>query len=307
MKNKPTFILLSIFIILSIVIAGVKILVSNTNNLYDDSGIIFIDQEIIDRITISNKSQNSQLYKVNNSWRIGKQQVFEPKLALFWNAVNNIQKSELVSVNPKNFNRIGLNENESTLVQFFLESTLQEEFIVGKWEPETKTCFIKKINLDQVFGFTCPYPDIFATNPDMWRNPIISNFPPDELAAIRFSYPSEQFELNLTETGWQLDNQDNINIDSYKIARFANTTKLLLADGFLNDKESKDIDFNQSDALITLVPKSKAPSTITRIRLKQIDENRVAVKSGNIPIIYYISIPKAREILLGKNDFILQE
>ena len=67
MKNKPTFILLSIFIILSIVIAGVKILVSNTNNLYDDSGIIFIDQEIIDRITISNKDQSSQLYKVNNS------------------------------------------------------------------------------------------------------------------------------------------------------------------------------------------------------------------------------------------------
>ena len=66
MKNKPTFILLSMFIILSIVIAGVKILVSNTNNLYDDSGIIFIDQEIIDRITISNKSQSSQLYKVNN-------------------------------------------------------------------------------------------------------------------------------------------------------------------------------------------------------------------------------------------------
>ena len=61
MKNKPTFILLSIFIILSIVIAGVKILVSNTNNLYDDSGIIFIDQEIIDRITISNKAQSSQL------------------------------------------------------------------------------------------------------------------------------------------------------------------------------------------------------------------------------------------------------
>ena len=81
MKNKPTFILLSIFIILSIVIAGVKILVSNTNNLYDDSGIIFIDQEIIDRITISNKSQSSQLYKVNNSWRIGKQEVFEPKLS----------------------------------------------------------------------------------------------------------------------------------------------------------------------------------------------------------------------------------
>jgi hypothetical protein len=147
MKNKPTFILFSIFIILSIAIAGVKILVSNTNNLYDDSGIIFIDQEIIDRVTISNKSQSSQLYKVNNSWRIGKQEVFKPKLSLFWKAVNNIQKSELVSVNTKNFNRIGLNENESTLVQFFLQSTLQEEFIVGKWEPETKTCFIKKLTL----------------------------------------------------------------------------------------------------------------------------------------------------------------
>ena len=47
MKNKPTFILLSIFIILSIVIAGVKILVSNTNNLYDDSGIIFIDLSLL--------------------------------------------------------------------------------------------------------------------------------------------------------------------------------------------------------------------------------------------------------------------
>ena len=196
---------------------------------------------------------------------------------------------------------------EGVVKQFFLQSTLQEEFLVGKWKPETKTCFIKKINLDQVFGFTCPYPDIFATNPDMWRNPIISNFPADELAAIRFSYPSEQFELNLTEKGWQLDNQDNIDIDSYKIARFANTTQLLLADGFLNDSESKDIDFNQSDALITLVPKPKAPSRITRLRLKQIDEKRVAVKNGNIPIIYYISISKAQEILLGKNDFILQE
>tara|TARA_B100000809_G_scaffold199563_1_gene199604 strand:- start:1310 stop:2233 length:924 start_codon:yes stop_codon:yes gene_type:complete len=307
MKNKPTFILFSIFIILSIAIAGVKILVSNTNNLYDDSGIIFIDQKIIDRVTISNKSQSSQLYKVNNSWRIGKQEVFKPKLSLFWKAVNNIQKSELVSVNTKNFNRIGLNENESTLVQFFLESTLQEEFIVGKWEPETKTCFIKKINLDQVFGFTCPYPDIFATNPDMWRNPIIANFPADELAAIRFSYPSEQFELNLTEKGWQLNNQDNIDIDSYKIARFANITQLLLADGFLNDSESKDIDFNQSDALITLVPKPNAPSRITRLRLKQLDEKRVAVKNGNIPIIYYISISKAQEILLREKDFILQE
>ena len=307
MKNKPTFILFSIFIILSIAIAGVKILVSNTNNLYDDSGIIFIDQNIIDRVTISNKSQSSQLYKVNNSWRIGKQEVFKPKLSLFWKAVNNIQKSELISVNPENFNRIGLNENESTLVQFFLESTLQEEFIVGKWEPETKTCFIKKINLDQVFGFTCPYPDIFATNPDMWRNPIIANFPADELAAIRFSYPSEQFELNLTEKGWQLNNQDNIDIDSYKIARFANITQLLLADGFLNDSESKDIDFNQSDALITLVPKPNAPSRITRLRLKQLDEKRVAVKNGNIPIIYYISISKAQEILLREKDFILQE
>ena len=104
-----------------------------------------------------------------------------------------------------------------------------------------------------------------------------------------------------------MDNQDNIDIDSYKIARFANTTQLLLADGFLNDSESKDIDFNQSDALITLVPKPKATSRITRLRLKQIDEKRVAVKNGNIPIIYYISISKAREILLGKKDFILQE
>ncbi len=307
MKNKPTVILFSIFIIISIVIAGVKILVSNTNNLYDDSGIIFIDQQIIDRVTISSKTQSSQLYKVNNSWRIGKQAVFAPKLALFWKAVNNIQKSELVSVNPRNFNRIGLNENEYTLVQFFLESTLQEEFVVGKWESETKTCFIKKINLNQVFGFTCPYPDIFATNPDMWRNPIISNFPADDLAAIQFSYPNEQFELNLTENGWQLNNQNNINIDSNQIARFANITQLLLADGFLNDSESKDIDFNQSDALIILVPKPKAPSRITRLRLKQLDEKRVAVKSGNIPIIYYISISKAQEILLREKDFTLQE
>ena len=307
MKNKPTVILFSIFVFISIFFAGIKILLSNNSNVYDETGIIFIDPNIINSIQISDNKNTSSLYKVNESWRIGKQTVFEPKLSLFWKAIANIQKSELISVNPKNFQRMGFDDSDKTLVRFFLESTLQEEFLVGKWDQDTKTCFIKKLNIDQVYGFTCPYENIFATDPDMWRNPIILSFPPQNIESIKFSYPDREFEINLSESGWVLNNNPEIMLDTTKIAQFANLTQLLLADGFLSEEEAVKVDFNQSDALITFMPKPKTSSTISRIRLKQIDANKVAIKSGNSPIIYFLSLVNAQQLLPSEENFYLSD
>ena len=307
MKNKPTVILFSIFIFISVFFAGIKILLSNNSNIYDETGIIFIDPNIINSIQISDNKNTSSLYKVNESWRIGKQTVFEPKLSLFWKAIANIQKSELISVNPKNFQRMGFDDSDKTLVRFFLESTLQEEFLVGKWDQDTKTCFIKKLNVDQVYGFTCPYENIFATDPDMWRNPIILSFPPQNIDSIKFSYPDREFEINLSESGWILNNNPEIMLDTTKIAQFANLTQLLLADGFLSEEEAVKVDFNQSDALITFMPKPKTSSTISRIRLKQIDANKVAIKSGNSPIIYFLSLVNAQQLLPSEENFYLTD
>ena len=307
MKNKPTVILFSIFIFISVFFAGIKILLSNNSNVYDETGIIFIDPNIINSIQISDNKNTSSLYKVNESWRIGKQTVFEPKLSLFWKAIANIQKSELISVNPKNFQRMGFDDSDKTLVRFFLESTLQEEFLVGKWDQDTKTCFIKKLNIDQVYGFTCPYENIFATDPDMWRNPIILSFPPQNIDSIKFSYPDREFEINLSESGWILNNNPEIMLDTTKIAQFANLTQLLLADGFLTEEEAVKVDFNQSDALITFIPKPKTSSTISRIRLKQIDANKVAIKSGNSPIIYFLSLVNAQQLLPSEENFYLTD
>ena len=307
MKNKPTVILFSIFIFISVFFAGIKILLSNNSNVYDETGIIFIDPNIINSIQISNNKNTSSLYKVNESWRIGKQTVFEPKLSLFWKAIANIQKSELISVNPKNFKRMGFDDADKTLVRFFLESTLQEEFLVGKWDQDTKTCFIKKLNIDQVYGFTCPYENIFATDPDMWRNPIILSFPPQNIESIKFSYPDREFEINLSESGWILNNNPEIMLDTTKIAQFANLTQLLLADGFLTEEEAVKVDFNQSDALITFMPKPKTSSTISRIRLKQIDANKVAIKSGNSPIIYFLNLVNAQQLLPSEENFYLSD
>ena len=307
MKNKPTVILFSIFVFISIFFAGIKILLSNNSNVYDETGIIFIDPNIINSIQISDNKNTSSLYKVNESWRIGKQTVFEPKLSLFWKAIANIQKSELISINPKNFQRMGFDDSDKTLVRFFLESTLQEEFLVGKWDQDTKTCFIKKLNIDQVYGFTCPYENIFATDPDMWRNPIILSFPPQNIDSIKFSYPDREFEINLSESGWILNNNPEIMLDTTKIAQFANLTQLLLADGFLTEEEAVKVDFNQSDALITFIPKPKTSSTISRIRLKQIDANKVAIKSGNSPIIYFLSLVNAQQLLPSEENFYLTD
>ena len=307
MKNKPTVILFSIFIFISVFFAGIKILLSNNSNIYDETGIIFIDPNIINSIQISDNKNTSSLYKVNESWRIGKQTVFEPKLSLFWKAIANIQKSELISVNPKNFQRMGFDDSDKTLVRFFLESTLQEEFLVGKWDQDTKTCFIKKLNIDQVYGFTCPYENIFATDPDMWRNPIILSFPPQNIDSIKFSYPDREFEINLSESGWVLNNNPEIMLDTTKIAQFANLTQLLLADGFLSEEEAVKVDFNQSDALITFIPKPKTSSTISRIRLKQIDANKVGIKSGNSPIIYFLSLVNAQQLLPSEENFYLTD
>ena len=124
------------------------------------------------------------------------------------------------------------------------------------------------------------------------------------ISSIRFSYPEKEFEINLSDSGWILNNNPEIILDTTKIAQFANITQLLLAEGFLSDEEAKDVDFNQSDALITFIPKPKTSSSISRIRLKQIDANRIAVKSGNSPIIYYLSLPNAIQLLASEETFL---
>ena len=136
----------------------------------------------------------------------------------------------------------------------------------------------------------------------MWRNPIILSFPPQNIDSIKFSYPDREFEINLSESGWILNNNPEIMLDTTKIAQFANLTQLLLADGFLTEEEAVKVDFNQSDALITFIPKPKTSSTISRIRLKQIDANKVGIKSGNSPIIYFLSLVNAQQLLPSEEN-----
>ena len=66
---------------------------------------------------------------------------------------------------------------------------------------------------------------------------------------------------------------------------------------------ANDIDFLNKNFIINKLEISTFKTSLdgTIKFLFEIDENRVAVKSGNVPIIYYISISKAREILLSKN------
>ena len=65
------------------------------------SGLLTLAQDVVDRIEVQSDESGVQLVRQQDTWLVGTEPVFVPKLFQFWTAVKDIDGAQLIATNPK--------------------------------------------------------------------------------------------------------------------------------------------------------------------------------------------------------------
>ena len=167
---------------------------------------------MIDRVEIQKQQDVMEIVKVGGSgWRVDKYPAFEPRIQDFWTSVADIPKAQLVARLPKHHDLFEVNDGQSTVVSFFLGQSIQEQFHIGKWTAEVRLCYLRKSGKNEVYGIPCPRDDLFSTDEDSWRNPIVTSIPSGAIESIEFIYPdsTQNFSIDKDDSGnWIVKSAD---------------------------------------------------------------------------------------------------
>ena len=271
------------------------------------SGILPISQEIVTKVTIRSEESETSLIRSGDSWRVGAQPVFPPRLGQFWAAVSEIDGAQLISVNEATQERIGVASGQGTVVSFFLGDFVQEEFTVGKWTSDVRLCYLRRSGKTEVHAIECPVPasTIFDADPDGWRNPVVSVIPRDQVEAVTFSYPDEQFILRIIEGQWVIDDgRGALPANPAQVDRLLSILEVLVASGFADDDEAEDLDFNLSDASLRVQTFEGAGAPTTRFRILKRDDVSYYLKTPAQDTTFIIEGALARELMKRTADFL---
>ncbi len=258
-------------------------------------GIVQVSPIASDRVLVEGEGMSTELQRLGEAeqltWFVDDQPVFDPLLARFWQAVTDFYDAQLVSNNPNNHERLGVIQGDAIEVSFFQERrSLQEKFIVGKWSPDVRLCYVRRAGHDETYGIPCPEGNIFNPDPDRWKNPVAASIPPNDIAEIQFTYPEEQFLLKPNEEGeWMIyDPTGGENpVDPRALNAIMQTVQIVVASGFATEEEAETLNFNVPDAMVRILTHEESATPSTRLRF-------LAREDGH----FYLSVPTTKTVYI---------
>ena len=270
------------------------------------SGLVPLDQAVNDMVTIEADESEAELVRVGETWRVGSNAVFQPKLDQFWAAVSDISGAQLVAANPDNHERMGVAEGQGTVVSFFLGPALQEQFITSNRASDVGLCYVRRAGRDEVYGIPCLSPDVFDPDPDDWRNPVVMAIPVNEVESVSFTYPNEQFDLKVSGRGWVVaeEGDEERAADVFLVDSVLTSLEVLVASGFATDEEAKDLRFNLPDALVRVRTRERALTPPVSLRFLERDDGSYYLRTGAQPTVFIVDRSFADGLLIRKADFV---
>ncbi|MDP6514643.1 MAG: DUF4340 domain-containing protein [SAR202 cluster bacterium] len=310
-SNQVGYVLIAL---IAVGLAGLVFrVVARTGPEHTLAGLVQVSTEASDRITISNDEFEAELIKLGDdttgyAWFIDDKPVFTPKLDQFWLAVSDLYSAQLIAENPNSQTRIGVADGEGVTVSFFLgRRSLQEQFIIGQWKPDVRLCYIRRAGHDEVYGVPCPQGNIFDPRPDGWKNPVVAAIPPEEVAAIEFSYLDQQFLLAVTpDNEWVLVAEDGTGIPTNPLAvqSVLGNLQILVSSGFAEEDEADELNFAVPDAMIRVITKQGAPTATTRLRFLIRDETSLYLTVPTQPTVFIVDQQSVGGLLLRREAFL---
>ncbi|MDA0768930.1 MAG: DUF4340 domain-containing protein [Chloroflexi bacterium] len=304
MKSKQLGYVLTALIVIGLVGLVVRLLSVGSNNLVLE-GILPISPEVINRVTITSPVNEAELEKVGQTWLVGRDPAFVPKLEALWTATVDIDGAQLIAENPVNHARMGVGDDQGTYVAFWLGDFKQEEFIVGKWSQDVRLCYLRKPDRDQVYGIPCPLTNIFDPDPDGWRDPIIVSIPRDAVAMIEFSYPNEEFVLKRVDRGWTIDSGSGEEpADIFAVNAVLSNIEVLVARAFAAPEDTQGMDFAGANGIsVRITPLLESNYPTTRVRFLPRDETSFFVRTPDRSAVYVVDTGVTGTLLLNSSDF----
>ena len=299
------------YVLIALIVIGVaglvlRLIAAGSSELTLE-GILPVSPDVIDRVTIASPSGiEARLEKVNDIWRVQREEAFIPKLNQLWTAASDIDGAQLVARNPENHAQMGVQEGQGINVAFWLGEFKQEEFIVGKWTQDVRLCYLRKPARNEVYAIPCPFGNIFDSNADGWRNPIVASIPRDAIQSVEFEYPEESFVLQRAERGWIVEGVDVIEPASvFAVNAVLGTLEGFIASGFASEQEADGLDFTGPDGIsIRIITFEDSGYPTTRVRLLPRDDVSLYATEPRRANVFLIDARAAVGLLLSLSDFV---
>lgn len=299
------------YVLIALIVIGVaglvfRLIAAGSSELTLE-GILPVSPDVIDRVTIASPFGNeARLEKINDIWRIQREEAFIPKLNQLWTAASDIDGAQLVARNPANHDKMGVQEGQGINVAFWLGEFKQEEFIVGKWTQEVRLCYLRKPARDEVYAIPCPFGNIFDSTADGWRNPIVASIPRDAIQSIEFEYPDQDFVLQRVERGWVVEGADVTEpANVFAVNAVLGTLEGFVASGFAPEQEADALDFTGPGGIsIRIITTEDSGYPTTRVRMLPRDDFSLYATEPRRANVFLIDARAAAGLLLSIDDFI---
>ena len=298
------------YVLIALIVIGVaglvlRLIAAGSSELTLE-GILPVSPDVIDRVTITTPvGSEARLEKTNDIWQIEREDAFVPKLNQLWTASTDIDGAQLVARNPANHARMGVQEGQGINVAFWLGEFKQEEFIVGKWAEDVRLCYLRKPARAEVYAIPCPFGNIFDSNADGWRNPVIASIPRDAIESIEFEYPGQDFVLRRVERGWAAETADTSEpANVFAVNAVLGTLEGFIAGGFAPESETEGLDFIGPGGIsIRIITTEDSGFPTTRVRLLPRDEISLYATTPRRANVFLVDAPTAGRLLLSLEDF----
>lgn len=310
MKSRQVGYVLIALILIGVAGLVVRVVSASSNELTLE-GVLPVTPDVIDRVTITSPDSQAELVKRGDVWQIDRDQAFGPKLDSLWSSVAEINGAQLIATNPENHGRMGVAEDQGTRVAFWLGDFMQEEFIVGKWTPDVRLCYLREPGRAEVYAVPCPATNIFDANPDGWRNPVVASIPRDAIESITFTYPDGEFVLRRGDRGWinpVVDNRTQTQpADVFVVGAVLGNIEGLVSSGFATPEEAQGLNFVGPEGISVRVatnPETNVPTT--RVRFLPKGDGSYYATTATQPTVFIVGNQVASTLLLRMEDFITQ-
>ena len=295
MKSRQVGFVLIALIILGIAAIGIRLFSTGTDQIVI-KGLLPISQDVVDRVEIQSQQDAMEIVKIGDSgWRVDKYPAFEPRIQDFWTSVADIPKAQLVARLAKHPNLFGVDDDQSTVVSFYLGQSVQEQFHIGKWTAEVRLCYLRKAGKNEVYGIPCPREDLFSTDEDTWRNPIVTSIPSDSIESIDYIYPDSTQSFSLVK-----DASGNWIVKSAEEDAFAN---LRIINPLL---QAAKLDFDAPQASIRINTTTESNIPTTKLKFIRKDELSFYVRIPSQTTVYIVD-GRLADFLLMSREVIAEE
>ena len=312
-----------VFVFAALVILGLAALVFRFISAEPDeillTGVAPLTEETLDKVVIRNNEFETVIEKIDGDWQVGPYPVQRRRFEDMWATTVMFDEAELIAQNPENHPLMGVSPENGTLVEFWNQDELVEEFFVGDqqfapigerlitpWQQFVRLCYLRNPEEDDVYGIFCDYPERFKPDPKFWKHPLITEIPRDEVETISFRYPEEDFSLRIENSVWVVS-QGGAEVgqaDPEKMLELLQAVEYLVTSDFPTDDELSRLNFDLADITMFIQVRTGSIARSARLLLLERDEGGYFVKRQGQDYAFIIDDQVAPFILKRISDLI---